>query len=111
MQTAKILYAGFYDAPLAFTVRYGGGLYAFVRDFDDDVDEYEDEYKIYKLPPLTDEQIQASWLKIEERATHYLSKVPVSDVVFDETKRREIGTDVLERLLTGAPRELTGAAR
>ena len=83
----------------------------FARDFDDDVDEYEEEYRVSKLPPLTDDQRQAFWLKIEERATHSLSKVPVRDVVFDETNRREVGTGVLERLLASPPRELTGAAR
>ncbi len=110
MQTANILYAGFYDAPLASTVRYGEGLYVSVRDFNDDADEYEDEYRAYRLPPLTDEQRQ-SWLKLEEQATDHFGKVPIRDVVFDETKRREIETGVLERLLADAPRELTGVAR
>ncbi len=108
---AKILYSGFYDFPLAFTVRFEGKLYVFVRGFDDDADEYEDRYRVYFMPPLTDEDIQASWLQIETKAIDYLGEMAVKDIVFDATKRHEIETDVLERLLANAPRELAGAAR
>ena len=110
-RTAKILYAGFYDHPLGFTVRHQGALYLFWRDFSDDLDEYEDTYRVYAMPPMTDQDIQSSWLKLNEAATALLGEVPVKSVVFDETRRREIETAVLERLLADSPRPLVGAAR
>lgn len=110
-QTARILYAGFYDHPLGFTVRHQGALYLFWRDFSDDLDEYEDAYRVYAMPPMTDEAIQSSWLNLNETATALLGEVPVKSVVFDETRRREIKTDVLDRLLADATRPLAGAAR
>lgn len=110
-QTARILYAGFYDHPLGFTVRHQEALYLFWRDFSDDLDEYEDAYRVYAMPPMTDESIQSSWLNLNETATALLGEVPVKSVVFDETRRREIETDVLERLLADVPRPLVGASR
>jgi len=106
---AKILYSGFWDFPLAFMVRWEGSLYAFVRDFDDDLDEYEDQYRVYLLPSLTDEEVEASWLRIETRATDYLGEAAVKDVAFDATHRREIDTAILQT--PAAPREPVGAAR
>ncbi len=102
--SAPILYSGFYDFPLALTVRWQGDLYVFVRDFDEDVDEYEDEYRVFLMPPLTDEEIRSSWLRIEHRATRPVGKIAVKDVRFDATHRKEIDTAVLRALR--APREV-----
>lgn len=101
---AKIRYSGFWDFPLALTVRFENRLYVFVRDFDDDLDEYEDHYRVYLLPPLTDEEIEASWLRVENRATDFLGKVAVKDVAFDATHRREIDIAILQTL--NLPREV-----
>lgn len=106
---AKIQYSGFWDFPLALTVRFENRLYVFVRDFDDVLDEYEDHYRVYLLPPLTDEEIQSAWLRIEDRATDYLGKVAVKDVRFDATHRQEIDIGIFQTLT--APRELVGTAR
>lgn len=105
---APILYSGFYDFPLALTVRSGGDLYVSVRDFGEGVDEYGDEYRVFLMPPLmpplADEQTQSSWLRVEHRATRPVGKVAVKDVRFDATYRKEIDTAVLRALL--APREV-----
>ncbi len=103
-QTTPILYSGFYDFPLAFTARWEENLYVFVRDFDDDLDEYEDQYRVFLLPSLTDEEIQSSWLRIENRAIESFGKVAVKDVRFDSTHRKEIDSTVLQALT--APREV-----
>ncbi len=102
--TAPILYSGFYDFPLAFTVRFQGNLYLFARDFDEDLDEYEDHYHVSLMPDLTDEEIQTSWLQIEKRATASLGKVAVNDVRFDATHRQAIDPAVLQSL--ALPREV-----
>ena len=105
----KILYSGFWDFPLAFTVRWEGHLYLFFREFDDDLDECEDHYRVYLMPPWTDEKIKASWLQIETQAVQHLGKVAVSDVLFDPTHRQEIDVAILQTL--PLPREPAGAAR
>ena len=108
-ENLKILYSGFWDFPLAFTVRWEGRLFLFFREFDDDLDECEDQYRVYLMPPWSDEKIKASWLQIEAQATHYLGKVAVSNVSFDSTHRQEIDAAIFQTL---APlRRPVGAAR
>lgn len=99
MSQAKIIYSGFYDVPLAFVVWHQGNQYLFVRDFDDDLDDYPEEYKVFVLPALSNDEIEKSWQNLEERATRYLGDIPVMKVSFDPTKRKEIDTSVIEQLL------------
>jgi len=96
---AKIIYRGFYDLPLAFVVRHTGRQLLFWRDFDDDLDDYPETYKVFFLPHLSEEKLTGSWKRLPERATDFLGEVPVRDVQFDSTRRREIDTGVLDALL------------
>lgn len=96
---AKIIYRGFYDLPLAFVVSHNGRQLLFWRDFDDDLDEYPETYQVYLLPCLSDEELTGSWERLPERAINFLGEVPVGDVQFDSTRRREIDTAVLDALL------------
>ena len=73
-------------------------MYLFFREFNDDLDECEDHYRVYLMPPWSDEKIKASWLQIEAQATRYLGKVAVSDVLFDSTHRREIDAVIFQSL-------------
>lgn len=104
-----IHYSGFWDFPLAFTVRWEGRLYLFFRAFDDERDDYEDDYRVSLLPPWTDGEVEASWLQIESQAEEYLGTVAVRDVLFDPTHRREIDSAVLQAL--AVPRELAGVTQ
>ena len=94
----KIHYSGFWDLPLAFMVRWKGSLYLFFREFDDTQDEYEDHYRVYLLPPWTEEETKSSWERIETKATMHLGKVAVKDVTFDPTHRQEIDASIFETL-------------
>jgi len=83
----------------------------FECEFSDDLDEYPDVYRVFLLKDVTERELQGSWMQLSEKSQAYLSEIAVKDVVFDETKRRTIEADALERLLAAAPRELVGAAR
>lgn len=89
-------------------MRWKGSLYLFFREFDDEMDECEDHYRVYLMPLWTDEEITVSWRGIETKATEYLGKVAVRDVSFDPTHRREIDSAILQTL--AVPRELVEAA-
>lgn len=95
---AGIIYSGFYDVPLAFVVRHGGRQYLFWREFDDALDAYPDAYRVFSLPGLSDEAIKSSWLRIGSLATAFLGEVPVAEVKFDPTRRKEIESGVLEKV-------------
>ena len=105
----KIRYSGFWDFPLAFTVRWEGRLYLFFREFDDARDDYEENYRVSLLPPWTDEEVEASWLQIETQAEEPLGKVAVRDVPFDLTRRCEIDAAVFQAL--AVPRTLAGVTQ
>ena len=101
MPFAKILYSGFYDAPLAFVTNHQNKQYLFWRGFfDEQLDDYPDDYKVFVLPDLSEEQINESWISLPERAVAYVGKVSMSRVAFDPTRREAIDTgtfDLIER--------------
>jgi hypothetical protein len=46
----RILYSGYYDAPLSFIVNYREVTYYFWRGyFDDDIDDFPSEYEVFRL--------------------------------------------------------------
>ena len=101
MSMIKINYSGFWDRPLAFVVEYRGKQLLFSREFDETVDEYEDAYRVFVLPNVSDQDLAmpASWEDLPELSSGYLGKVPVKDVQFDATYRKEIDTNVIDALL------------
>ena len=101
MTRAKILYSGFYDAPLAFVVRHRDAQFLFWRVFDEEADEYPDTYRVLTLPDLSDEEISESWQTLEGRASGYIGEAAVRDVKFDQSMRKEIDTSVIDALLDG----------
>jgi len=97
-ERASILYSGFYDRPLAFVVSYGGIQYLFWRVFDDILDDYPDTYKVFVLPDLTMDEIARSWKNLPDRSVRYLGELPVSQIEFDPSYRKDIATKALELL-------------
>ncbi len=90
-----IVYREFYDVPRAIIVSDGSCNYLFTSSFDEALDEYRENYEIYEMPNLTDEEMKGSWLKFEGKAVRHLGCVPVKEVCFDATKRREIDLNIL----------------
>jgi hypothetical protein len=50
------------------------------------------------MPNLTDEEKKGSRLKFEEKAVRHLGCLPVKEVCFDTTNRRENDLNILEQL-------------
>lgn len=94
-----IKYMGFYDVPLIFITSYRGETYLFDCPFDEDREDDSDSYKVYLLPPLKDEEWPKDWTTLLTRAIRYLGEVPVEQVQFDPTKRKEVDAAILDRLL------------
>ncbi|HET6976396.1 MAG TPA: hypothetical protein VFI24_08740 [Pyrinomonadaceae bacterium] len=93
MPAAKILYSGFYDAPLAFVTSHQNVQYLFWRGFfDEQLDDYPNDYRVYVLPNLSEEQINAFWSSLPEKAIAYIGKVSLNQVAFDPTRREFIDT-------------------
>jgi len=94
----QIQYRDFYDFPRMFVAVYQGTQYLFDGSFDDNLDEYPDEYRVFMLPWLTAEQLSTSWKSLPEKATRVVGQVATSDVSFDPTKRQWIDAAVFDRL-------------
>ena len=50
----------------------------------------QDAYRIFVLPNLSDNEINASWGTLYQKATRYLGQMPVKEVVFDPSSRESV---------------------
>lgn len=100
----KIKYLGFWDVPRNFLARHDGRLYLFDCPFDRDLDDYPDEYRVYLLPPLEDEDLPKDWTTLPARAIREIGIIPISEITFDPTKREKIDVSALTQLLASPVR-------
>jgi hypothetical protein len=96
----QIQYRDFYDVPRMFVVVHDGSQYLFEGSFDDQLDDYPDEYRVFLLPNLTQDQLSGSWTDLTQRASRLVGKIPTRDVTFDRTKRQAIDASIFDRLGT-----------
>lgn len=96
---ASIRYRDLWDQPRIFLVDFQDRHFLFDCAFDEATEDYPDQYKVYLMPPLTEAELAASWAHFSARAIQYLGDVPLDQVHFDPTRRKEIDTAVLEKLL------------
>ena len=92
-------YRDFHDFPRAIVVEYKGALYFFDCLFDPKLDDYPDEYCVYRI---TDESIRnridsISWTDLGNRSLR-IGAVPTNAVEFDITRRRTLNARVFELL-------------
>jgi len=88
MKYTDIQYREFYDVPRIFLFRVGGSLFLAECSFDDQMDDYCRHYDLFELP--SDTPLEGSWDALHDSATRNIGQISVSDVVFDETKRRQV---------------------
>jgi hypothetical protein len=94
-----IKYLGFHDGSRNFIVRYHGRTLLFDCPFDEELDDYRDEYKVFILPPLKDEELPKDWRTLPARALGFLGGVPVDRVSFDQSRRQSIDSAILDELI------------
>lgn len=99
MSWSTVRYRDFYDVPRIFITTHNGELYLFDCPFDEELDNYSDRYRVYRLPAISEDELQGSWEHLPERAARVLGTVTVGEVKFDTTKRNSIDTAVLEELI------------
>jgi len=90
------VYREFYDIPRAIVAGDGQHTYFFDCPFDEVLDDYAPEYDVYIMPQLSQADLSGSWEALTQRAIRKLGRIPVSDLRFDATQRREIDLGVLE---------------
>jgi hypothetical protein len=104
-----IQYRDFWDIPRIFLAPFRGMFVLFDCVFDEKTEDYPDKYKVYTIPQFSDEELTGSWDHLSLKAQRFLGEIPVSQVCFDSSKRREIDSRVLEELFAQLPVEKTSA--
>lgn len=97
---AKINYRDFYDVPRIFFWEWKNQWILFESVFLEDQDEYDPIYSIYLMKKLSKEDCDGSWKYISDKAIKKLGEIPVNQVKFDPTLRKEIEISALEEILT-----------
>ena len=100
--TRILSYGEFYDVPRLFVVTVDEGLLVFDSPFDEDLDEYRPDYAVYFLPWSEARRLHGRWDTLTEGAEHR-GVVPVSEVEFDESRRRLVSATVVNRFVTPTP--------
>jgi hypothetical protein len=95
---ADIDYRDFWDVPRIFFVRHQGRLFLFDCPFNDDIEDYGETYTVYVMPELSEAEWGGSWAHLSQKATQRLGEIPIDQVQFDPSKRRQIDTAVLNAL-------------
>jgi hypothetical protein len=79
-----------------------GDVWFFLRsEFDDDQDEYDDTYKVYRLPYRSEEEIKAHpnyWMELSN--AEYLGRIAIAELGFDQTRRQSIDAQAFQEWLT-----------
>jgi hypothetical protein len=92
-------YRDFWDFPRIFLVTYRKTLLLFDCRFNEETEDYEDEFQIFSMPRLDDEELKGSWRQLSDRAIKFIGRVLVENIKFDESKRKFIDDVFLKGLI------------
>lgn len=95
---APIQYRGFWDVPTIFVFSHKNELFLFDCEFDEEVEDFRDHYKVYLLPPALVDELPKDWTGLHQQAIRYLGTILVEKVRFDPTRRQMVDYSVLEEL-------------
>lgn len=96
---SPIRYYEFWDVPRAFIATDASGTYLFDCRFDDQLDDYPDFYRVFAMPPLSEEALAGSWADVSSRPLRELGLARVCDVRFDSSRRKEVDLAGIRQLL------------
>ena len=109
-----IRYDGYWDVPASFITVYKNDLYYFRRDdFDEELDDYPPNYKVYRIPNM---RFEDAYVPREDHPRAvligdlfevpgftFIGEVPTRSVIFDDTNREFVNSIVFESLLGAEP--------
>ena len=93
---SSIVYREFYEVPRRVVARDASGTYFFWCRFVEAHDDYRDFYDVYRMPPLTDQELRGSWVGLENRALEHLGSMATHSLSFD-SERPALDLDALDK--------------
>lgn len=91
-------YRDFHDVPRIFVVDLDGTLLLFDCQFDEVADEYPNTFEVYQLHDNI--ALPLDWSELASKAARHKGQISVSDVVFDESRRKRVRRKELEASLS-----------
>lgn len=92
-------YRDFWDVPRLIVCTVDGTEILLDSEFDESLEQYASHYKVYALPPELDSASMNAWADLPSSEATYLGSVPVSEIEFDPSRRKEIEVGPLLELL------------
>ena len=90
-------YGSFYDVPRSIILSYRDMMFLLLSNFDEDLDDYQTEYSLYVIPAMVQESVrQGSWEFLRNTPMTCIGRIPVHNVLFDSTKRKELDASFLD---------------
>jgi len=90
-------YREFYDVPRCLIVHYQRSLILLQSTFDEQLDDYESDYSVYRLPDSVEEALLGdSWKFLDDVSKTFIGRIPVSAVRYDSTKREGLDPACLD---------------
>lgn len=94
-----IQYREFWDVPRLIVVDTGDRRLLLDCSFDDALDEYPPDYKVFDLPVSSLESISGKdWSALSNQGT-FVGQIPVADITLDDSKRGAILATSIQRFL------------
>ena len=91
-------YREFYDIPRMIFFTHVDKSYLFNSEFNPEKDDYEKHYTVYLMPTLNDDELSGSWELLVDSAISKIGNINTDDVIFDETKRKSLNSDILNKI-------------
>jgi len=99
MQMTPFQYVDFYDVPRTIILLVRGKWVLLQSAFDQELDDYEAEYSVYRLPSLFQPPHVGSRWDFLEQELICVGKIPVREVQFDTSKRRTLSAAALDEIV------------
>jgi len=101
MQMTPFQYGDFYDVPRMILLCVRGRWVFLQSAFDEELDDYEAEYSVYRLPSsFRPPPVDSPWGFLDQELA-CVGKIPVREVQFDESKRRTLSAKALDEIVPG----------
>jgi hypothetical protein len=97
-----VAYGEFWDIPRLMVVRWRRENYLLDGPFDDKLDEYSEEFAVYRLPRKLPD-LAGSWNGLAATG-QYVGEIAAGDLIFDATKRKLVDGAVFDSLRPRPPR-------
>lgn len=96
-----IQYGEFHDIPRVFLVSNNSETYLFDCSFSNAIDDYPDEFVVYKLPQNgSSDRSAVPWAELLAQGKR-VGTIRIENMVFDDSKRKSIRGDVFGSLKVG----------